>query len=152
MSTSTRHSSAAGFRLCGWCAAALLAEIGLYASYRGHDARFHWFTHFFLGATAAFVVMTTVALRHRRAARLPLAWVLLGHLVAAFPDVLFLFGIAHKRWMDVFLGHVSTHFMPGRNTTWYAAFLLALAAYLITLDRLRVAGRDATAGRGAMAA
>jgi len=26
-------------------AAAVVAEVGLYLSYRGHDARFHWFTH-----------------------------------------------------------------------------------------------------------
>ena len=152
MSTTPRRSSLSRLRVCGWCAVAVLAEIGLYLSYRGHDARFHWFTHFFVGSSAALVVMTAVTLRQRRAAPLPLVWLLLGHLVAAFPDVLFLFGIAHQRWMDIFLGHVSTHFMPGRNTTWYAAFLVALAAYLITLDRLAVAGRDATADRGAMSA
>jgi hypothetical protein len=32
--------------------------------------------------------------------------------------------------MDVFLGHVSTHFVPGRNLTWYVVFLACLAVYL----------------------
>jgi hypothetical protein len=44
--------------------------------------------------------------------------------------------------MDVFLRHISTHFVPGRNWTWYAVFLVTSAAYLITVDR--VAGADAT--------
>ncbi len=48
-------------RVCLWCVTAVLAEVGLYASYRGHDARFHWFTHFFVGASAALVVMAVVA-------------------------------------------------------------------------------------------
>ncbi len=39
--------------LCTWCALAVLIEIGLYRSYEGHDARFHWFTHFFVGARPA---------------------------------------------------------------------------------------------------
>ena len=151
--SATPHTSALSrLRVCGWCAVAVVAEFGLYVSYRGHDARFHWFTHFFVGSGAALVVMTAVTLRQRRAVPLPLAWLLLGHLFAAFPDVLFVFGIAHQRWMDIFLAHVSTHVMPGRNTTWYAAFLAALAAYLITLDRLADARRDATADRGAMPA
>ncbi len=33
----------------------------------------------------------------------------------------------HQRWMDVFLGHLSTHFIPGRNITWYVIFLACSA-------------------------
>ena len=124
-------------RVCLWCGIALLAEVGLYASYRGHDARFHWFTHFFVGASLALVVMALVAARTRRPVPLPLVWPLLGHVVAMFPDFLFAAGIAHQRWMDVFLGHISTHFVPGRNLTWYVVFLACLGAYLAVLDRLR---------------
>jgi hypothetical protein len=119
-----------------WCLPAALAEVGLYALYKGHDARFHWFTHFFVGAGAALLVMAAVVARTRRPVPLPLLWPLLGHLLAMFPDVLFsAFGVAHRRWMDVFLGHVSTHFVPGRNGTWYAFFLAALGLYLLALDR-----------------
>ncbi|MDQ3570524.1 MAG: hypothetical protein M3396_07870 [Actinomycetota bacterium] len=127
-------------RVCLWCVIAVLGEIGLYASYRGHDARFHWFTHFFVGASLALVVMALVAARTRRPVPLPLVWPLLGHVVAMFPDFLFAGGIAHQRWMDVFLGHISTHFVPGRNLTWYLVFLACLAAYLAVLDRLRPRG------------
>ncbi len=124
-------------RLCAWCAGAALVEVGLYLSYRGHDARFHWFTHFFVGASTAFLVMAAVAWKQQRPVPYPLVWPLLGHLVAMTPDLLFASGTAHQRWMDLFLGHISTHFVWGRNRTWYVAFLLALAAYLATLDRIR---------------
>jgi hypothetical protein len=127
-----------GLRVSLWCAAAVAAEIGLYASYRGHDARYHWFTHFFVGASAALVVMAVVAGAGRRPVPFPLFWVLVGHLVAMAPDFAFVAGEAHRWWMDVFLGHISTHFVPGRNWTWYAVFLGSLGVYLVVLDRLRV--------------
>jgi hypothetical protein len=56
--------------------------------------------------------------------------------VAMFPDFLFTAGMVHERWIDVFLGHISTHFVPGRNLTWFAVFLAALAVYLAVLARL----------------
>lgn len=129
-------------RICLWCVLAVAIEIGLYASYRGHDARYHWFTHFFVGASAALVVMSLVATRTRRPVPAPLVWPLLGHLYAMLPDFLFSSAnVAHEWWMDVFLGHVSTHFVLGGNVTWCLVFLVAAATYLATLDRLRSAGR-----------
>lgn len=128
-------------RVCLWCVLAVVVEFGLYLSYRGHDARFHWFTHFFIGASAALLIMALVALRTRRPVPLPFVWLLLGHVVAMFPDFLFRAGTAHYHWMDVFLGHLSSHFVPGRNLTWYVVFLTSLGTYLVVLDRVRV---DAT--------
>lgn len=122
------------FALCLWCTLAVGIEVYLYVAYRAHEARFHWFTHFFVGASAALLIMAAVAYRRRRPVRYPLMWPILGHLVAMFPDFLFTAGTAHQRWMDVFLGHLSTHFTPGRNVTWFAAFLASLAAYLVVLD------------------
>ena len=124
-------------RVCLWCLAAVAVEVALYLSYRGHDARFHWFTHFFVGASTALVVMAAVTVRTGRPVATPLVWPLLGHLFAITPDLLFTAGIAHQRWMDVFLGHISSHFVPGRNLTWYAVFLAALALYLAAVDRSR---------------
>ncbi len=128
-------------QLCLWCVIAVLAEVGLYASYRGHDARFHWFTHFFVGASVALVAMAVVAARTRRPVPLALVWIFLAHVVAMFPDFLFSAGIAHQRWMDLFLGHISTHFVPGRNLTWFVVFLAALGAYLVVLACLPRAER-----------
>lgn len=116
--------------LCLWCALAVIVEIALYASYEHHDAHFHWFTHFFVGASTALVAMAAVAWRRRGPVPLPLIWPVLGHLFAMTPDFLFTAGIAHRRWMDVFLGHISTHFVPGRNLTWYAVFAACLGLYL----------------------
>lgn len=126
-------------RLCFWCAGAVVAEIGLYLSYRGHDARFHWFTHFFVGASTAMVVMTGFTIRTRRPVPYPLVWPLAAHVYAMAPDLLFAAGRAHQAWMDVFLGHVSSHYLPGRNLAWYAVFLASLAAYLVAVDRARAA-------------
>ncbi|MDP9388091.1 MAG: hypothetical protein M3Q48_09320 [Actinomycetota bacterium] len=135
----TAAEPGAALRVCLWCVIAVVAEVALFASYRGHDARFHWFTHFFVGASVALVLMAVVAARRRRPVPLPLVWPLLGHVVAMFPDLLFTAGVAHERWMDVFLGHISTHFVPGRNLTWFVVFLAALGAYLVVLGRLRAA-------------
>ncbi|MDE0805392.1 MAG: alpha/beta fold hydrolase [Acidimicrobiales bacterium] len=115
---------------------AVLAEIGLYHSYRGHDARFHWFTHFFVGATVVLLIGSVYAWRTHRPIRLPLLWILGAHVYAMFPDFLVQAGVAHYRWMDLFLGHISTHFVPGRNLTWFLVAAVALAVHLVTLDRL----------------
>ena len=124
---------------CAWCLPAVALEVYLYAAYRGHEARFHWFTHFFAGTAAALLILAAVAARTRRPVPYPLLWLILGHLVAMFPDLLFNAGIAHERWMDVFLGHISTHYLPGGNVTWFAVFLTCLALYLSVLDRRTVA-------------
>ena len=72
-----------------------------------------------------------------RAVPYPLVWLLAGHVYAMVPDFLFLlFGIAHDRWMDVFLWHIRAHFIPGRNITWYLIFLASLAVHLVILARV----------------
>ena len=131
--------------VCAWCLLAVGIEVALYFFYFAHEARFHWFTHFFAGGALALLVMTLIAWRTRRPVPYPLVWPILGHLVAMFPDFLFEGGIAHRRWMDVFLGHLSIHFVPGRNWTWYAVFLVSLGLYLWTIDRRTEAeGRSMT--------
>ena len=39
-----------------------------------------------------------------------------------------------RRWR-----HISTHFIPGRNLTWFVVFLLAFAAYLAVVARFPAA-------------
>ncbi len=124
-------------RSYGWFVGATVVELALYASYQGEDGRFHWFTHFFAGTAFVLVAMALVAKATGRPVRLPFVWLLLGHLVAMAPDFAFVEGVAHGRWMDVFLGHVSSHYILGRNWTWYGIFLAALGAYLAVIDSLR---------------
>jgi len=133
-----------GLKLGLWLAVAGIVEAALYASYLDEDGQYHWFTHFFVGASVALLVMTIVATATRRPVPLPFVWILLGHLIAMAPDLAFLEGVAHGRWMDVFLGHVSSHYIPGRNWTWYAISLAALSAYLIVIDSLRPPPAEAT--------
>ncbi|GAC1530390.1 MAG: hypothetical protein NVS3B12_04890 [Acidimicrobiales bacterium] len=121
-----------------WTLAAIGLELLLYRSYQGHDARFHWFTHFFVGASFALVVMAAVSWRIRRPVRRPLLWLIAGHLYAMAPDIAFsAAGVPHRRWMDVFLGHISSHFIPGHNLTWFAVFLTAAGLYLAIVDGCR---------------
>lgn len=61
--------------------------------------------------------------RTGRPVRVPLLWLLAAHTSTMFPDFLFHAGVAHYRWMDLFLGHISTHFVPGRNVTWFSSLL-----------------------------
>jgi len=122
-------------RICLWCLLAVAVEIGLYLSYRGHEARFHYVTHLFVGAAAALLVMAVVSGRRGKPVPYPLVWPVLGHVVAMFPDLLFTAGVAHYWWMDIFLGHITSHFVPGRNLTWAIVFLGALAVYLSVVAR-----------------
>jgi hypothetical protein len=133
-----------------WLLGPILAgvvEVALYRTYQAHEARFHWFTHFFVGGTVGLIGMTVWIVEEKRPVRLPALWVVLGHLVAMFPDFLFRLGIPHRRWMDVFLGHISTPVVPGRNGTWYAVFLVALAGYLAADARLRARRSAGSGGR-----
>ncbi len=115
--------------------AAVAVEFYLYAAYRAHVARFHWFTHFYVGGATAFLIMAAVTWRTHRLVPLPFVWPVLGHVYAMFPDFLFTAGYAHERWMDIFLGHLSSHFIPGRNVTWYVVWLACLGLYLVAVDR-----------------
>lgn len=111
-----------------------VAELLVFLSYHHSDGRFHWFLHFFVGATAALSFLTLWTYGTGCAARLPLLWIFIGHMLAMLPDLLFGLGrIPHEPWMDVFLLHISVHFVPGRNWTWYGLFLLSLASYFAAL-------------------
>lgn len=79
--------------------------------------------------------MTWWARRHARPVRFPLLWILLAHLYAAVPDLLIPENVPHQSWQNVFAGHVASHYIPGGSATWLVASL-ALAGYLLTLDRL----------------
>ncbi|MDF0668468.1 MAG: hypothetical protein P0119_20660 [Nitrospira sp.] len=122
----------------------IAAEVFLYISYRQNDGRFHWFLHLFVGASTVPIMMALIMWLSGRILRYPLRWIFVGHVVAMFPDILwnFLMG-THEPWMDMFLGHISAHFIPGRNWTWYAVFLASLACYLYQL-----AMKEAAAGAG----
>ncbi len=78
------------------------AEVALFASYRGHEAGFHWATHFLVALTAAAVFNLVWLLVRRAPAPGQIVSVVAAHLFAMFPDFLFSAGIPHYRWMDSF--------------------------------------------------
>lgn len=126
-----RDTVSTRFLRIGWQSAFFaMAEVLLYLSYQHHDARFHWFLHFFVGTSATLIVMSLLICWSNRIIVFPLLWLLAGHAIAMFPDILWNFQLSrHQPWMDVFLAHISSHFIPGRNWTWYALFLVCLALY-----------------------
>lgn len=118
----------------------LLVELYLYSVYTNHESSFHWYTHFFIGGVAALTVMTIYVYRTGRGVQLPLLWLLLAHVYAMVPDLIFNFEhTIHKPWMELFLFHISGHFVPGRNYTWYAIFMVSLGLYLFILHKKTVA-------------
>ncbi len=126
----------------------VVAEALLFASYRGHEASFHWATHFLVAmAVWALVNLAWLALKGAPA-RAQLLTLIGWHLVAMFPDVLFgRAGVAHDDWMDVFLAHISSHYVPGGAYTWLVVALLASALYAVVLARwLEARRREADAG------
>lgn len=64
------------------------AEGLLYLSYQHHDARFHWFLHFFVGTSAALLAMAVLMYWSARPLRFPLLWLFTGHIIAMLPDIL----------------------------------------------------------------
>jgi len=111
-------------------------EVQIFLSYGANDAGFHYLAHFFGGASLSLLVMALVAARRGRSARLPLLWIVLGHLFAMAPDFAFLDGAPHDRWMDIFVGHLTIHFIPGANFTLFVIFAGTLAVYLAVVDRV----------------
>ncbi len=114
--------------------ALILAEFALLATYRGHEAGFHWATHFLVAL--AVVALFNLAWLLARDAPAPgqILSILAAHLVAMFPDFLFSAGIPHYPWMDVFLGHISAHEIPGGDTAWLAIGVVSLTAYAAALS------------------
>jgi pimeloyl-ACP methyl ester carboxylesterase len=124
------------------------AELALYASYDVHDARFHWATHFLVGlAFASLVLLARLLLTGVPGPRLLLPMVLGFHLFAMLPDLLFRGGVPHYRWMDVFLGHVAAHYLPGGDGSWLVIALLCLGLYAAALTAwIRARRAEAAAG------
>ena len=109
----------------------VLAEVALYASYSAHDARFHWATHFLVGlAFASLVLLARLLVTGAPGPRLLLPTVLAFHLYAMLPDLLFRGGVPHSGWMDVFLGHVAAHYLPGGDGSWLVVALTCLGLYV----------------------
>lgn len=119
-------------------------EVYFYARYAESGAEFHFWLHALLGGALGLVLLTLLRLWRRREARPLRAHEagLAGHLVSAVPDVLFLVvGVLHAAWMDVFVLHITAHFLwPGPLPAALALWTLAVAAWTsVRLGARRVA-------------
>ena len=124
-----------------------VAEVLLFLSYSGHDSRFHWAAHFLVALIATTAWLSVYLLVAARPAPLQVGTVLVFHLVAMFPDLLFFVGVPHYPWMDVFFAHVAVHYLPGGDTTWLALALVVVAAYTWLVTRwLRARHHEAALG------
>lgn len=113
----------------------IVAETVLLRSYAHHEAGFHWATHFLVAVTAAAVLLATWLALKGAPPRGQLWWILGLHLYAMFPDLLFTAGLAPRDgWMDVFLGHIASHYVPGGDATWLLLALLASGGYAALLS------------------
>ena len=113
----------------------IAVEVWFLGKYAAAAASWHWYVHFFAGATCALILMAWWSWRHRRAVSFPLVWILLAHVYAAAPDLVIPENIPHKPWQEVFLGHLASHYLPGRGLSWLVVFAIALGGYLLILDR-----------------
>lgn len=125
-----------------------LAEIALFASYGAHDARFHWATHALVAlAFTSLLLLARLLITGAPGPRFLLLAFLGFHLYAMLPDIVFRAGVPHYRWMDIFLGHVASHYIPGGDGTWLAIALACLGLYVAGLTAwLRARGAEAAAG------
>ena len=128
---SVGHLAAVGVGI----AAPIVLEVWFLGKYAAQAASWHWYVHFVAGATLALVLMTRWSWHHRRAVPFPLVWLVLAHFYAAAPDLVIPENVPHKPWQEVFVGHLASHYLPGRGLSWLVVFAVALAGYLLALNR-----------------
>lgn len=125
----------------------VLAEVALFRSYFGHDASYHWATHMLVAlAFTSLLLLARLLITGAPGPRLLLLTFLGFHLFAMLPDILFRAGVPHYRWMDIFLGHVASHYIPGGDGTWLAIALIFLGLYVAGLTAWLRARRAEAAG------
>lgn len=124
----------------------VLVEVYFFVRYAQGGALFHFWLHALLGgALGVGLLVLARLLRPARGRRLrtPEAG-LTGHLYSAVPDVLFLVtGALHVAWMDVFVLHITAHFL------WPTPLLAGLALWAVVVVAWvaeRLGSRRAAAG------
>lgn len=123
------------------------AEVVLFHSYGTFDSSFHWAAHFLVGMITASMFLSGWLLVASAPARGQIIILLPFHLYAMLPDLLFRAGIPHAPWMNVFLGHIAVHYIPGGDRTWLIVALCAYGGYAVLLS-LWLRARTVEAERG----
>lgn len=124
----------------------VIAEIALFRVYGSYDSRFHWGAHFLVGLIAAAGWLSGWLILRGAPAPGQIVTVLVAHLYAMAPDLVFRIHVPHAQWMNVFLGHIAVHYIPGGDRTWLALAAVALLGYCTLLSawlRARLIEADA---------
>jgi hypothetical protein len=122
---------------------ALVVVVEGYLLYRyaAFGALFHLFVHGYVGmglGLAAHAGWRVLGARGPRPAGEVVGAAVAGHLAAAVPDVLFLAAdLPHARWMDVFVAHISVHFVPAPLALALAVLALGVGAQVLATTRGR---------------
>lgn len=108
----------------------------LLARYVQQEAGFHWATHVLVGLSVWALVNGLWLGLKGAPARVQVLSILGWHLLALVPDLLFSRGhVPHDDWMDVFLGHISAHGVPGGMYAWLLVALTMSGLYALLLGR-----------------
>ncbi|WP_412542943.1 hypothetical protein R8Z50_10815 [Longispora sp. K20-0274] len=81
------------------------------------------------GALAAMLIARTLRAKVRR----PLLWLVAGQFLAVAPDIALAAGIAHRGWMNVFVGHLVLDGGPGGALVWLAVVAVLAIGYATLL-------------------
>jgi len=126
---------AVGWRRC-WPVATLAVVFGsgllAYGVYASHEPGREWTEHWLAGSFAGTIAMALCQALLRREVQAPLAWVVLGQVAAVIPDLMLKGGVPHRPWMNLFVGHLVVHDVPGPLVTWLAALAVASVLYLLS--------------------
>lgn len=124
----TRRRLAALAGLAGVAA----AQVALLLGYSAFRTTWHFLLHSTLGFAAGLAAAALLTAATRRPTR-PLLAALAGQALSVAPDVMFrMLRMAHVRWMDVFVAHITVHTAPARLLTSTAAAVLASWAWWCT--------------------
>lgn len=82
-----------------------------------------------LAGSAAALAAMIVARLLGRPTHGPLAWILLGQVLAVAPDLALAAGVAHRPWMNVFLGHLEIGNASGGVIGWLIVVAVLAAGY-----------------------
>jgi hypothetical protein len=112
--------------------------------YLAFGALFHLYVHGLLGVGLALAGHAAWRARRPGGAGAPelLGVALAGHIASAVPDVLFLTAeIPHAAWMDVFVAHISIHFVPAPLALTFAVLAAGVAAQVARVAGAAPGGR-----------